>query len=433
MSRSLPFGRYDRAGVERGVVHLGLGAFHRAHQAPVFDDLIAGGDRRWGITGVAMRSPDVVRALREQDGLFSLAVKGTEPQPPRVIGAIRGLLIAAQASESVVAAIAAAETRLVTLTITEKGYVDHAPAGAMAILAAGLARRQAAGLGPLTVMSCDNRAGNGPFARAAVLAAGEANGVAAPALRWIDQAVAFPSTMVDRITPATTSAMVEASSAALGVRDEAAVWTEPFWQWVVEDRFAADRPDLAAAGVTITDKVAPWEDAKLRLLNAAHSALAYNGLFQGVAHVHEAIAAPALRTRIEALWDEAAATLDAAAVDLPAYRAALLERFANPALPHALIQIAADGSQKLPPRIVATMAARRARGLSSPALAWAVAGWILALHEVDGLRDPLLAELRSLARSSAPAAAMLAAISADVDPAIAAEVDAALASASPPA
>jgi fructuronate reductase len=196
---------------------------------------------------------------------------------------------------------------------------------------------------------------------------------------------------------------------------------------VVEDRFAAARPDLAAAGVTMVDDVAPWEDAKLRLLNAAHSALAYRGLLNGFVHVHEAIGDAMLRLRVEALWDEAATTLDTGTVDVPSYRAALLRRFANPALPHALIQIAADGSQKLPPRILATMAERRARGLASPALAWAVAGWIRALRSENGLKDPLLPQVQGLARAGAPVTALLAAISVEGDPAMAAEVEAALA------
>lgn len=427
MTRHLPFDRYPRDGVVCGVVHLGLGAFHRAHQAPVFDDLIAAGDRRWGVAGVAMRSPVVVAALAAQAGLYSLTVRGTAPTTPRVIGAIRALHIAARERQAVVDAIAAPATQLVTLTITEKGYLDTAPAGAMAIVAAALATRHAAGRAPITIMSCDNRTANGPFTRAAVLTAARDHGVDAAVLRWIKEQVTFPSTMVDRITPATTPAMITQSSAILGVEDAAAVWTEPFWQWVVEDRFAAARPDLAAAGVTMVADVAPWEDAKLRLLNAAHSALAYHGVLGGFTFVHEAIADPALRARIDALWDEAAATLDAGAVDIVAYRAALLSRFSNSALPHALIQIAADGSQKLPPRLLATMAERRGRGLRSPALAWAVAGWIAALRRVADLKDPLLPELRTLARDSDPGAALLDAIGAAVDPATAAEVDAALA------
>ncbi len=424
--RHLPFDRYARDGVACGVVHLGLGAFHRAHQAPVFDDVIAAGDRRWGVLGVAMRSPDVVAALADQDGLYGLTVRGATPTPPRVVGAIRGLRIAARERQAVIDAIAAPATQLVTLTITEKGYLDTAPTGAMAIVAAALAARHAAGLGPITIMSCDNRTANGPFTRAAVLAAARAAGIDASALRWIEEAVTFPSTMVDRITPATTPAMIAQSSAALSVHDAAAVWTEPFWQWVVEDRFAAARPDFEAVGVTMVDDVAPWEDAKLRLLNAAHSALAYRGVLGGFEFVHQAIADPALRARVDAMWDEAAATLDATVVDVPAYRAALIERFSNATLPHALIQIAADGSQKVPPRLLATMAERHRHGLDSPALAWAVAGWVTALREVAALKDPILPELRAVARGSDPAAALFGSIGMPCDPVIAAAVDAAL-------
>lgn len=423
MTWRLPFDRYDRASVQPGVVHLGLGAFHRAHQAPLFDDLIAGGDHRWGITGVAMRSPQVVQAMAEQAGLYSLTVKGPQSEPPRVIGAITSLHIAVQHREAVVAAIAAAPAQVVTLTITEKGYLDRTAAGAMGIVAEALGRRQAAGLGPITVVSCDNRSGNGPFTRTAVLAAAQTIGLGDAAVGWIEREVAFPSTMVDRITPATTPAMIAESSASLGVTDAAAVWTEPFWQWVVEDRFAAARPDFAAVGVTVTDDVGAWEDAKLRLLNAAHSALAYEGLLRGHGYVHQAIADPDLRAGVEALWDEAAATLDGGQVDVAAYRAALVRRFANPALPHALIQIAADGSQKLPPRIIATMAARARRGWDSPALGWAVAGWIAALRQVDGLKDPMLPQLDALVRSAAPVAAILSAIGVEVDPVVVAAVE----------
>ena len=429
MTRRLPFDRYDRASVRPGIVHLGLGAFHRAHQAPVFDDLIAGGDRRWGITGVAMRSPHVAAAMAEQAGLYSLAVRGPQSEPPRVIGAITALHIAARERDAVIAAIAAAPTQLVTLTITEKGYLDHTDTGAAAgtgargIVAEALGRRHAAGLGPITILSCDNRSGNGPFTRTAVLAAAQAIGMADAGLRWIAHEVAFPSAMVDRITPATTAAMIADSSERLGVTDAAAVWTEPFWQWVVEDRFAAARPDLAAVGVTMVDDVTAWEDAKLRLLNAAHSALAYRGLLRGHRYVHQAIADPALRAHVEALWDEAATTLDGGQIDVPAYRAALVQRFSNPALPHALVQIAADGSQKLPPRVLATMAVRARQGRDSPALGWAVAGWIAALRQVDGLTDPLLPQLTALARASAPVAAMLSTIGAPDDPAIVAAVE----------
>jgi fructuronate reductase len=213
--------------------------------------------------------------------------------------------------------------------------------------------------------------------------------------------------MVDRITPATTPDMIAQSSIALGLQDDAAVWTEPFWQWVVEDRFAAARPALERVGVQMVADVEPWEKAKLRLLNAAHSALAYGGLLSGHRFVHEAVADAGLRRLIDALWDEVSTTLQPTVVDLPAYRAALLARFANPALPHALIQIAADGSQKLPPRIVAALAERNARGLVSPALASVFASWARALASIDGLADPALEALRAAARSGESAAVVV--------------------------
>ena len=403
---------YDRGAVRRGVVHLGLGAFHRAHQAPVFDALIAGGDKRWGIAGVAMRSPDLVAVLAAQDGLYSLMIRGGPIALPQVIGALVALHVAAREPDAVIAAIAKADTQLVTLTVTEKGYLDHGDGSPVALIARALERRRQSGLGPITVMSCDNRAGNGPFARDAVLAAAQAAGIADIGLRWIAEDNAFPSTMVDRITPATTPAMNDESSRVLGLRDEAAVWTEPFWQWVVEDRFAAARPDLVAHGVQLVADVEPWEKAKLRMLNAAHSTLAYAGLLRGHAYVHQAIADAGLARLVEALWDEAAETIDRRVVDVPAYRAALARRFANPELHHALIQIAADGSQKMPPRLLGAMVERADRGLSSPALATAAAAWMLALGRIDGLVDPMLSDLRALARRDAPAASLLARIGA---------------------
>ncbi|WP_157218306.1 mannitol dehydrogenase family protein [Flavisphingomonas formosensis] len=405
--------RYDRHAVKAGVVHLGLGAFHRAHQAPAFDALIAAGDPRWGITGVAMRSPDVVAALAAQDGLYSLSQRGSGEDRPQVIAALAAFHVAAQAPEAVVAALAHVDTHLVTLTITEKGYLDHGALSAAGLIARALGRRHAAGLAPLTILSCDNRSHNGTVAREAVLAAAQAAGIDNAALHWIADQVAFPASMVDRITPAATPEMAAGSSDALGLLDRAAVWTEPFWQWVVEDRFAAVRPDLAEVGVQLVADVAPWETAKLRLLNGAHSALAYRGLLRGHRFVHEAIADPALGALVDRLWDEAAETIDQSVVDVPVYRAALRKRFANPALPHALIQIAADGSQKLPPRLLGPIGDRDAKGLTSPALAEAVAGWIVGLSRIDGLVDPMLADLQPLARKNAPAEVLLARIAPD--------------------
>jgi fructuronate reductase len=403
--------RYDRARVRCGVVHLGLGAFHRAHQAPVFDALIAGGDARWGVTAVATRSAGLADALAVQDGLYSLSTRDRDDASTTVIGALKNVLVAAREPETVIAALAHADTHLVTLTVTEKGYLEHGPSSPVGLIARSLKRRRLAGLAPLTVLSCDNLADNGQVTSTAVLVAAAEAGIAS-----IDTAASFPSSMVDRITPSTTPAMIDENSAMLGLRDEAAVWTEPFWQWVVEDRFAGPRPDLAAAGVQLVDDVRPFEAAKLRLLNAAHSALAYLGLLRRLRFVQEAIADPELANLVERLWDEAATTLDAKAVDIPAYRAVLLRRFGNGALPHALIQIAADGSQKLPPRILAPMAERQRRGLASPALAAVVAGWAEALAAVDDLADPMIATLRPIARAGGPVVRDLLQV---IDPALA--------------
>ena len=399
--------RYDRRAVKAGVVHLGLGAFHRAHQAPVLDALIGEGDTRWGIAGVAMRSPDVVAALAAQDGLYSLSQRGGDESRPQVIAALKSLHVAAVDPRVTIAALAHCDTHIVTLTITEKGYLSHDAISAAGLIARALERRRTLGLAPLTILSCDNRAHNGAVARDAVLAAAEAVGIDDAGLSWIGAKVAFPSSMVDRITPAATEATIAQNSAALGLDDQAAVWTEPFWQWVVEDRFAAARPNLASVGVQVVADVAPWEAAKLRLLNAAHSTLAYRGLLRGHRFVHQAMSDPDVAGLVERLWAEAAVTIDRSVVNVDAYLGALCARFANPALPHALIQIAADGSQKVPVRLLATLTDRAASGLASPAIAEAVAGWIAALGGVDAIADPMIDILRPMARGAASSKALL--------------------------
>ncbi|MEG3159928.1 mannitol dehydrogenase family protein [Sphingomonas sp. LB2R24] len=387
---------YDRSRVKRGVVHLGIGAFHRAHQAAVFEQALAAGDLRWGITGVSLRSAGVRDQLAPQDGLYTLVVRDGEGERLQVIGAVMDLLVAPEDPAAVVAALASAHTHIVTLTITEKGYkldratgklqagdadVAHdlasldAPRTAPGFFVAGLAARHAAGTGPLTILSCDNLPHNGTLLRDAVLAMAAAHD--ADLRDWIAATVTFPQTMVDRIVPATTPADIAALANTLGVEDYAMVKAEPFTQWVIEDRFAGERPDLAAFGVQLTDAVAPWEDAKLRLLNGAHSAIAYLGGLAGFDFVHEVVALPAARAFVEALWDESVTTLDPpAALDIAQYRAALMARFANPALQHRTRQIAMDGSQKLPQRLLAPIADRRAAGLSVDALALAVAAWM---------------------------------------------------------
>jgi fructuronate reductase len=421
---------YDRAAVKPGVVHLGIGAFHRAHQAVIFERALKAGDLRWGIVGASLRSPGVRDQLAPQDGLYTVMVRDGADIGCEIVGAISKVIVAPEDPAALVAALADPDTHIVTLTVTEKGYkLDpstgrlvegdpdvaadlaslDAPRTAPGFLAAGLAARRAAGLAPFTAVSCDNLPHNGKRLRAAVLAIAAVHD---PALaKWIAEQCAFPATMVDRIVPATVDADIAALADRIGVEDRAMVKTEPFIQWVVEDRFCGPRPDLAAAGVQLTADVAKWEDAKLRLLNGAHSGIAYLGGLVGIDFVHEAVALPEVKAFVEALWDEAVTTLDPPPeLDIPGYRAALMARFANTALEHRTRQIAMDGSQKLPQRLLAPIAARLAAGLPVRALALAVAAWMRWQGGIDDagraftVDDPLAAETAARLAACATAA-----------------------------
>lgn len=394
---------YDRASVRYGVVHLGIGAFHRAHQAAVFDTALTAGDHRWGITGVSLRSAGVRDQMVPQDGLYTLLVRNSDEQRAQIIGAVDTVLVAPENPEGVVAALASPDVHIVTLTVTEKGYkldpstgrlladdpdvaadLDSltAPRTAPGFIVAGLARRRDAGLPPFTAISCDNLPHNGRRLEQAVLAIARAHD---PALaEWIEAEGAFPQTMVDRIVPATTADDIAALADLIGVEDRAMVKTEPFTQWVIEDRFAGQRPDFAALGVQLTGSVPPWEDAKLRLLNGAHSGIAYLGGLAGIEFVHQVVGRAEGASFVETLWDEAQMTLSPPPeLDIAAYRRELMARFANSALQHRTRQIAMDGSQKLPQRLLATIAARAERGLASPTLCLAVAAWMRWQGGVD--------------------------------------------------
>lgn len=417
---------YDRAQVKTGVVHLGIGAFHRAHQAVVFDDALASGDLRWGVLGASLRSPGVRDQLNPQDGLYTLVVRDGAAEHLRMIGAGRGVLVGPEDPAALVAAMADSEVHIVTLTVTEKGYrldpatgdlllddpdvvadlVDiFAPRTAPGFIVAALQARKAAGLAPFTVISCDNIPHNGKRIRAGVIAM--ARRIDPSLADWIEVEGAFPQTMIDRIVPATTSDDVARLTARLGVEDRGMVKAEPFTQWVIEDWFAGERPDFAALGVQLTDAVEPWEDAKLRLLNGAHSATAYLGALSAYEHVHEAVAVPAFRAFIEALWDEAQTTLSPPpGLDVAAYRTELMARFSNSALMHRTRQIAMDGSQKLPQRLLAGMADRLAAGQGIEALSLGVAAWmrwqegVTESGEAVVVDDPLAARTAELIAAS---------------------------------
>ena len=409
---------YDRAAQPVGIVHFGIGAFHRAHQAWYTDAAMNAGDRGWMIAGVSLRSAAVAEQMNPQQGLYSVTERSADGASSRVVGAVREVLVAPYETEAVVALIAARATRIASLTVTEKGYCRAADgaldpaladeASVYAYLAAGLRRRHDARLPGLTLLSCDNLAANG--AQLARLM-GEYLDRHDPSLaNWFDAECACPATMVDRIVPATTEADRIAVAEALDeLRDEAAVVTEPFSQWVIEDRFAGERPRWEAAGAQLVSDVAPYETAKLRMLNGAHSLLAYIGLAHGHSFVHEAIADPAIRALTEHLLrEEAAPTITAApGHDLAAYADALLARLANPAVQHRLIQIAQDGSQKLPQRWLETLAANQRRGRTCPAILAGLAGWIEHLRGANGVPDDPRAGILAAAARSGDAASAL--------------------------
>ncbi len=402
---------YQRSAMASGIVHFGIGAFHRAHMAWYTDLAMEAGARDWLITGVSMRSPDMAERLNPQDGLYTLVERDGVGARARVIGAVDRVLVAPDAPAAIVAALAAPATRIASFTITEKAYgrstnggLDPALAGAGSIyplLAAGLSARRAAGLSGITLMSCDNLADNGAVLRRLLLAWLDAHDPATT--EWAAQSCSFPATMVDRIVPATTSGDLDSAAAMIGMTDAGAVFTEPFSQWVVEDRFAAGRPAWETVGASLVSDVAPYEQAKLRMLNGAHSALAYLGLERGHEYVHQAIADPALRTLVLRLMRaEAAPTVDAApGQDLEFYADRLLERFENPALAHRLAQIAMDGSQKIPQRWLATLETNRKQERNCPAILAALAAWLRHVRgdnigRAGAVADPRSGELQAL-------------------------------------
>ncbi|MCL9997940.1 MAG: mannitol dehydrogenase family protein [Erythrobacter sp.] len=408
---------YDWQAQRAGIFHFGIGAFTRAHQAAFTDAAMAAGDRDWRITGVSLRSGDVAAQLGPQDGLYTLTERAGDTARTRLIGAIDRVIVAQQDPQAVIAAIAHADTRIASFTVTEKGYVraadgsldwsDPALAAELAgggaprtiygYLAAGLARRRDAGLPGLTLLCCDNLADNGRQLSALMTAYLERTD---PALAdWFARECRCPSTMVDRIVPAMTDATRAWVAGQIGMADEGAILTETFTQWVIEDDFAGPRPRWEAVGAQFVGDVRAFEAAKLRMLNGAHSALAYLGLERGHDFVHQAVADPVIRPLVETIMrEEAAATLDpASGIDAAAYAGQLLTRFADSALDHRLMQIAMDGSQKIPQRWLEPLAINQQAGRMCPATLEALAAWCRhvrgAARPVDDPRAEQLAAL----------------------------------------
>lgn len=396
---------YERARLANGIVHLGVGAFQRAHMAQATDAAIAAtGDLRWGIAGVSLRSPDTHDALTPQGGLYTLAIRdadesGAARERLQVIHCLTELLVAPDGPRAVHERVANDATRIVSLTVTEKGYLDTSHGSTLDALARGLALRHSLGGGGLTLMSLDNLPSNGEVLRERLLA--HVRGHDAALADWIEAHCTFPCSMVDRIVPRTTDDDRERISAHLGFVDAWPVVGEPFFDWVIEDRFAAGRPEWQHGGARFVADAKPFETLKLRMVNGSHSALAYLGAMAGWRTVDVAIAQPALRRYVDALLrDEVAPTLPALpGLDIDEYRTRLLQRFANPALQHKTAQIAMDGSQKLPQRLLGTVRDRLRAGLPIGRLALAVAAWIHYQRGVDEtgaryeVQDPLAAVL----------------------------------------
>jgi len=430
----------DPRSLRVGILHLGIGAFHRAHQAVYTEDAIAAAGGDWGICGVTERSAAVLDQLAPQDGLYTLAQRGADGERLRVVGSVRELCFAQADPARVVERIAAPATRLVTLTVSEKGY-RHDPATNRLRLddpgiAADLERHEARtvvgqlGLGldlrrrqtgaPVTVLCCDNLPDNGHVVSGLVGEFAAHLPDADRLLEWIDENVRFPSTMVDRITPATTPADRAQVEAELGVQDDGVVVTEPFSQWVIEDDFAAGRPAWERAGAILTGDVGPYERIKLRLLNGSHSTIAYLGALADFDFVADAVAPPTpfLGVLQALMTDDVAPTLDVPdGFDLGAYQEQLLRRFANPALHHRTVQIAMDGSQKLPPRLLGTIVDRRRAGAEPSLAALGVAAWMryVSARRSDGGRelpvdDPLADEIARRLRGRDDAASVVGAL-----------------------
>lgn len=400
---------YGREDQSVGIVHFGIGAFHRAHQAWYTDRAMDAGDRDWSIVGVSLRSTGVAEQMNPQDGLYTVTERTGPANATRLVGAVREVLVAARDRRSVLARLSAPQTRIVSFTVTEKGYC-RAPDGSLdlaladaggfyPLLTDAMRERRAYGAGGFTLMSCDNLANNGRQLQRLMREYLSARGT--DLLDWFEAECRCPSTMVDRIVPASMPKDRESLAVAIGLDDEAAVFTEPFSQWVIEDSFAAGRPAWEKVGAQLVSDVVPYETAKLRMLNGAHSALAYLGLEHGHEFVHEAIADPTIHPFVERLMrKEAAPTIAAGAgQDLDTYATSLLERFANPALNHRLEQIAMDGSQKIPQRWLETLAVRADAGMSCPSILTALAAWLRHVRgDLRNVDDPLAQRLADLWR-----------------------------------
>ncbi|EKK3982881.1 mannitol dehydrogenase family protein [Cronobacter sakazakii] len=419
---------YHRDALVARIVHLGFGAFHRAHQGVYADILAAEHGSDWGYCEINLIGGEQqIADIRRQDNLYTVAEMSADAWRARVVGVVKQALHAqVDGLEAVFAALCEPQVAIVSLTITEKGYchspatgelmLDHpliaadlahpeTPSSAVGVIVEALARRKAAGLAGFSVMSCDNMPENGHVARNVVMAFARA--VDASLAAWIEENVTFPSTMVDRIVPAVTPETLDKIEQLTGVRDPAGVACEPFRQWVIEDNFVAGRPAWEKAGAELVRDVVPFEEMKLRMLNGSHSFLAYLGYLAGYQHINDCMEDTNYRRAAQALMlNEQAPTLRVQGVDLARYADRLIERYSNPALRHRTWQIAMDGSQKLPQRWLDSLRWHQAHDSAAPLLTLGVAGWMRYVSGVDEqgkaieVCDPLLNVIQEAVRTS---------------------------------
>ncbi|QCJ00032.1 mannitol dehydrogenase family protein [Agrobacterium larrymoorei] len=408
---------YERSQLKPGILHMGLGAFHRAHQAVYTQRALSQNFGAWGIVAVNLRSPEPVQALAEQDGLYSVIVRSADGDTAEVIGSTVDWLCAAERGADVLDYLGREDIRIVTLTVSEKAYgldpvtggLDlkhpsiaadlanpHAPVGAVGFLVEGLARRRENGLPPYTVLCCDNLPSNGHVVRRLVLEMAERRD---PDLaHWIAENGKFPCSMVDRIVPAAANESRARAKALLGVDDTLSIETEPFMQWVIEDDFVSGRPAWEAGGAVFAEAVEPYEKMKLRLLNGPHTMIAHLGILHDLEFVRDVMAVPDFVAKVKRHMQAAVKTLDPVpGIDLPAYMDELIERFANPTIAHRTVQIAMDTSQKVPQRILAATAETLEAGGDAAEFAYAVALWIASIHKRGDLNDPRRDEILAAA------------------------------------
>ena len=394
---------YDRSKLRPHTVHIGVGSFHRAHQAVFLDNLLDSGRLDdWGECGMGVLAQDVAMrdALREQDYLYTVVERSAQVLNARVVGSIMDFMLAPDSPEAAIERLAHEDTRLVSLTITEGGYFIHEGTGAfsyddpsiqhdvrepngpitsLGLITAALSRRRDRGLPPFTVMSCDNLQGNGNVMRRVLLGLAELQDLAL--YRWIADNVTFPNSMVDRITPATTTSDREQVERQFGIRDAWPVVTEPFMQWVIEDNFCNRRPPWEDTGAQMVADVLPYELMKIRLLNASHMAMAYLGALAGYSFAHEVMQDNAFLAFIKAFMEEVTPVVPTIpGTSIASYKSELIERFANPTINDRVARLCSEGSAKMPKWVLPSIAELAAIRLPTKLLSLVVAGWIRYLQ-----------------------------------------------------